>query len=122
MASRKPPAKKPRQAKQAAQPKAQGDAPPQGAPKRKTRLRVIDDHPLVRERMAELINGEPDLLVCGEAEDVNGALAAAKSLAPDMAIVDITLKDAYGIELVKQLKELYPKLLMLVLSMHEESM
>jgi DNA-binding NarL/FixJ family response regulator len=90
--------------------------------KAKKKLLIVDDHPLVRERVAELINQEPDLLVCGEASDANEALAAAKSLAPDMAIIDITLKDTYGIELVKQLKELYPKLPMLVLSMHEESM
>ena len=88
----------------------------------KKKLLIVDDHPLVRERVAELINQEPDLVVCGEAGDANEALAAAKSLAPDMAIIDITLKDTYGIELVKQLKELYPKLPMLVLSMHEESM
>ena len=88
----------------------------------KKKLLIVDDHPLVRERVAELINQEPDLLVCGEASDANEALAAAKSLAPDMAIIDITLKDTYGIELVKQLKELYPKLPILVLSMHEESM
>src|SRR5688572_8844522 len=91
-------------------------------PKGKTKLLIVDDHPLVRERVAELINQEPDLVVCGEAEDAREALAAAKSLSPDMAIVDITLKDTYGIELIKQLKELYPKLPMLVLSMHEESM
>jgi DNA-binding NarL/FixJ family response regulator len=90
--------------------------------KGKKKLLVVDDHPLVRERVAELINQESDLIVCGEAGDANEALAAAKSLAPDMAIVDITLKDTYGIELVKQLKELYPKLPILVLSMHEESM
>jgi DNA-binding NarL/FixJ family response regulator len=90
--------------------------------KGKTKLLVVDDHPLVRERVAELINQEPDLVVCGEAEDAREALAAAKSLSPDMAIVDITLKDTYGIELIKQLKELYPKLPILVLSMHEESM
>ena len=90
--------------------------------KAKKKLLIVDDHPLVRERVAELINQEPDLVVCGEASDANEALAAAKSLAPDMAIIDITLKDTYGIELVKQLKELYPKLPMLVLSMHEESM
>ena len=90
--------------------------------KAQKKLLIVDDHPLVRERVAELINQEPDLVVCGEAGDAIEALAAAKSLAPDMAIIDITLKDTDGIELVKQLKELYPKLPMLVLSMHEESM
>jgi DNA-binding NarL/FixJ family response regulator len=83
---------------------------------------VVDDHPLVRERVAELINQEPDLAVCGEAEDANGALAAVKQHSPDVAIIDITLKDTYGIELIKQLKNLYPKLPILVLSMHDESL
>lgn len=88
----------------------------------KKKLLIVDDHPLIRERVAELINSEPDMIVCGEAGDANEALAAAKSLAPDLAIIDITLKDTYGIELVRQLKDLYPRLPMLVLSMHEESM
>lgn len=83
---------------------------------------IVDDHPLVRERVAELINQQLDLVVCGEASDANEALAVVKATTPDMAIIDITLKDTYGIELVKQLKSLYPKLPMLVLSMHEESM
>jgi DNA-binding NarL/FixJ family response regulator len=86
------------------------------------KILIVDDHPLVRERVAELINQQSDLAVCGEASDANEALAIAKATSPDMAIVDITLKDTYGIELVKQLKDLYPKLPMLVLSMHEESM
>jgi DNA-binding NarL/FixJ family response regulator len=82
----------------------------------------VDDHPIVRERLAELINQEPDLTVCGEADDSRGALKAVESLRPDMAIVDISLKDTYGIELIKQLKDLYPKFPMLVLSMHDESL
>jgi DNA-binding NarL/FixJ family response regulator len=83
---------------------------------------VVDDHPIVRERLAELINQEPDLNVCGEAEDAREALKAVESLRPDLAIVDITLKDTYGIELIKQLKEHHPKLPILVLSMHDESL
>jgi DNA-binding NarL/FixJ family response regulator len=83
---------------------------------------VVDDHPIVRERLAELINQEPDLHVCAEAEDSHQALKAMVDYSPDMAIVDITLKDTYGIELIKQLKERYPKLPMLVLSMHDESL
>jgi DNA-binding NarL/FixJ family response regulator len=82
----------------------------------------VDDHPIVRERLAELINQEPDLTVCGEADDSRGALKAVESLRPDLAIVDISLKDTYGIELIKQLKDLYPKFPMLVLSMHDESL
>jgi DNA-binding NarL/FixJ family response regulator len=91
-----------------------------GAAKKK--VLVVDDHPIVRERIAELINKEPDLVVCGEAEDAARALKAVTDHRPDVAIVDISLKDSYGIELVKQLKELYPDMPTLVLSMHDESM
>lgn len=83
---------------------------------------VVDDHPIVRERLAELINEEPDLHVCGEAEDAREALKAVDALQPDIAIVDITLKDTYGIELIKQIKERHPRLPVLVLSMHDESL
>src|SRR5688572_27485186 len=85
---------------------------PAGPAKRK--VLVIDDHPIVRERLAELINQEADLIVCGEAEDGRGAIAAVEAHAPDVAVVDITLKDTYGIELVKQLKEIRPNLPILV--------
>ena len=69
-----------------------------------------------------MINLEPDLTVCGEAEGSNEAIKAAKELQPDLAIVDITLKDTYGIELIKHLKEILPKLPVLVLSMHDDSL
>jgi DNA-binding NarL/FixJ family response regulator len=90
--------------------------------KRKVRILVVDDHPVVRERLAELIQQETDLSVCGEAEDSNEAIKAVRDLRPDLAIVDITLKDTYGIELIKHLKEIVPKLPVLVLSMHDESL
>jgi DNA-binding NarL/FixJ family response regulator len=83
---------------------------------------IVDDHPIVRERLAELINCESDLVTCGEAEDGPGALAAIESSDPQVAIVDISLKDTYGIELIKQIKQRHPELPVLVLSMHEESM
>ena len=82
----------------------------------------MDDHPIVRERLAELIGQESDLTVCAEAEDSRQAIAAVEQFSPDLAIVDITLKDTYGIELIKQFKEKYPKLPVLVLSMHDESL
>lgn len=85
------------------------------------RVLIVDDHPMIRERLAELINQEPDLLVVGEAEDAQGAREAADALRPDLALVDISLKDSYGIELVKDLKAQHPRLLTLVLSMHDES-
>lgn len=62
------------------------------------------------------------MAVCGEAEDAREAIKAVEVLRPDLAIVDITLKDTYGIELIKQLKELHPRLPILVLSMHDESL
>jgi DNA-binding NarL/FixJ family response regulator len=91
-------------------------------PKAAARILLVDDHPIVRERLGELINQQPDLAVCGEAEDANAAIKAAQSLRPDVAIVDITLKDTYGIELIKHLKTILPKLPILVLSMHDESL
>jgi DNA-binding NarL/FixJ family response regulator len=94
--------------------------PAKGPPKRKVFL--VDDHPMVRERLAELIRQEADLEVCGEAEDAVTALKAIAALKPDLAIVDITLKDTYGIELIKTLKERDARLPVLVLSMHEESL
>jgi DNA-binding NarL/FixJ family response regulator len=72
--------------------------------------------------LAELINQETDLLGCGEAEDSLTALKAVEATHPDLAVVDITLKDTYGIELIKQMKERWPKLPVLVLSMHDESL
>ena len=93
---------------------------PPGDPKRKVFL--VDDHPIVRERLGELISQESDLIVCGEAEDANTALKSIGALQPDIAIVDITLKDTYGIELIKNLKEKESHIPVLVLSMHEESM
>jgi DNA-binding NarL/FixJ family response regulator len=96
------------------------EAPPPAVAKRK--VVVVDDHPIVRERLAELINHESDLIVCGEAEDGPGALSVIESSQPEIAIVDITLKDTYGIELIKQIKAKWPDLPVLVLSMHDESM
>jgi DNA-binding NarL/FixJ family response regulator len=87
-----------------------------------TRILLVDDHPIVREQLTELIQREPDLVVCGEAEDANAAIKAAQVLRPDLAIVDITLKDTYGIELIKHLKTILPDLPILVLSMHDESL
>jgi DNA-binding NarL/FixJ family response regulator len=88
----------------------------------KRRVLLVDDHPIVRERLGELINQESDLVVCGEAVDGHGALEQVEETHPDVAIVDISLKDTYGIELIKDLKTRYPKLPVLVLSMHEESL
>lgn len=88
---------------------------------RKRKVFLVDDHPMVRERLAELIGQQDDLDVCGEAEDSITALKRIGQLQPDLAIVDITLKDTYGIELVKSLKEREGHVPVLVLSMHDEA-
>jgi DNA-binding NarL/FixJ family response regulator len=85
-----------------------------------THIVLVDDHPLMREGLAEVLRREPDLQVCGEAEDRAQALAVIKATKPDLAIVDLALKQSHGLELVKDLTTLYPKLRTLVVSMHDE--
>ena len=84
------------------------------------RILLVDDHPMVRERLAEVIQREPDLTVCGEAEDRLGALQSIAATHPHLAIVDLTLKQSHGIELIKDIRSQYPKVLILVVSMHDE--
>ena len=113
----------PRGGAAAPQPAAPAGAPTEPAPApRKRKVFLVDDHPMVRERLAELIGQEADLEVCGEAEDAVTATKLIGQLQPDLAIVDITLKDTYGIELVKTLKDRESHVPVLVLSMHEESL
>ncbi|HRC98136.1 MAG TPA: response regulator transcription factor [Deltaproteobacteria bacterium] len=83
---------------------------------------IVDDHPIFRHGLAQLINQEHDLEVCGEAEDYHSALTCVERLAPDLVIVDITLKNMSGIDLIKDLHRYYRTLPMLVISMHEESL
>ncbi|HZR20519.1 MAG TPA: response regulator transcription factor [Verrucomicrobiae bacterium] len=87
----------------------------------KKRIFLVDDHPLVREWLSNLINQQPDLTVCGEAETGPQAMQGILQLKPDVAIIDISLKDSSGIELIKDLEETQPGTAVLVLSMHEES-
>ncbi len=87
----------------------------------KTRIAIIDDHPIVRQGLSELICHQSEFIVCGEAEDAPSALRMVEASRPDVAIVDISLKDSSGIELIKDLKVRFPKILILVLSMHDES-
>jgi DNA-binding NarL/FixJ family response regulator len=86
------------------------------------RVLIVDDHPIVREGLRALISQHPDLAVCGEAESVSEALALAASAAPDIAVVDISLKDSDGLELIRCLRESYPSVRILVSSMHDESL
>jgi len=80
----------------------------------------VDDHPLVRLSLREFIRRENDLEVCGEAEDREEALASVAATKPHLAIVDLTLKNSNGMELIKDLREQYPEVKILVLSMHDE--
>jgi len=82
---------------------------------------LVDDHPIMRKGLTELIGRESDLAVCGEAEDVHDALKAVESLAPDIVVVDLTLKNSNGIDLIKDIRIRWPKLPVLVLSMHENA-
>lgn len=82
---------------------------------------IVDDHPIVRQGLAQLINQESDLLVCGQAEDAYEAMQTIRESDPDMVIVDISLKETSGVELIKDLKIQYPDLPVLTLSMHDET-
>ncbi len=88
----------------------------------KSKILIVDDHPIVRQGLAELVNHENDLAVCGQAEDAHQALKAIKELRPSMAVVDISLRETSGIELIKDINVQYPKLPVLALSMHDESL
>jgi DNA-binding NarL/FixJ family response regulator len=88
----------------------------------KQQIFLVDDHPLVREWLTNLINQQPDLTVCGEAESGPPALSAVAAARANLVIVDINLANSSGIELMKDLKRLYPMLPVLVLSMHDESL
>ena len=80
----------------------------------------MDDHPLVREWLTNLIQQQPDLVVCGESDDAPGALQKISTTKPDLAIVDISIKHGSGIELIKSLKTQLPGVAIIVLSMHDE--
>jgi len=87
---------------------------------RKTRVFLVDDHPIIRRGLAQIINQEPDLSVCGEAVSREEAFAAIALLRPDLAVVDLSLQNSDGMDLIKDLKETAPGLPLLVLSMHDE--
>ena len=87
----------------------------------KKRVFVVDDHPLLRQGLAMMINREPDLTVCGEAEEAPEAMKAISATRPDILIVDISLNGPDGLDLLKNLRSLYPDLPVLILSMHDES-
>lgn len=87
-----------------------------------TRVLIVDDHPIVRAGYSLLINRQPDLSICGEAESAGEALRLAREENPDLAIIDLTLKSGNGLELCKQLAHMNSDLKMLVISAHDEQL
>ena len=83
---------------------------------------IVDDHPLVRDQLRAVVESQEDLKICGEAEDGDHALSAISATKPGLAIVDLTLKGSSGLDLIKELHLRYPKLPVLVVSMHDESL
>ena len=83
---------------------------------------IVDDHPLVRQGLIGLISTQSDFEVCGEASGIAEAREIAAAVRPDVAIIDLTLKDGNGIELIKEFKDRYSAMKLLVISMHEESL
>ena len=90
-------------------------------PSARRQVLIVDDHPIVRHGLTLLINREPDLMVCGEADDAQSATQAIVSLRPDLVILDISLGGPDGLELLKQIRTRDIDLPVLVLSMHDEA-
>lgn len=95
---------------------------PKPEPKKgKAQILLVDDHAVVRFGIAQLINRQSDMMVCGEEEDASRALTAIAGLKPDLVIADISLKESSGLELMRNIKAQYPGLPVLVVSVHDES-
>ena len=90
-------------------------------PSARRQVLIVDDHPVVRHGLSLLINREPDLIVCGEADDAQSAIQAVVSLRPDLVILDISLGGPDGLEILKQIRTRNTDLPVLVLSMHDET-
>ena len=92
------------------------------AAQNKKRIFIVDDHPMMRQGLAQLIGAEPDLAVCGEAETAEVALDSSGALKPDLVLADISLPGKNGLELIKDFQAMQPGLAVLVISMHDESL
>jgi DNA-binding NarL/FixJ family response regulator len=86
------------------------------------RIVIVDDHPIVRQGLVQLIDQEDDLHICGQAEDAQQAMQAIHALKPNLVIVDVSLKTGSGIDLIKDIKTQFPSLPVLTLSMHDEAL
>jgi DNA-binding NarL/FixJ family response regulator len=89
---------------------------------KRTRLLIVDDHPITRAGLVHLINRQPDMVVCGEAKNAAEALDAVDAGKPDLVLADIALPGKSGLELIKDIKAIHPGLPTLVISMHDESL
>jgi DNA-binding NarL/FixJ family response regulator len=94
---------------------------PQMASPKKYRVLLVDDHPIVRQGLALLIEREPDLCVCGEADGAHSAYHAIATLRPDMVVLDISLTGPDGLDVLKEIRTKTTNLPVLILSMHDES-
>jgi DNA-binding NarL/FixJ family response regulator len=97
-------------------------APASPAAASKRTIFIVDDHPIVRQGLIQLISTEPDLVIAGQGEDAYQALKMIRQAKPDLTLLDISLKDTGGIELLKELRAQDPDLRVLILSMHDESL
>jgi len=88
----------------------------------KYKVLIVDDHPIVRQGLAQLINQENDLQVCRDASDIPSAMQAVKECRPDIAVIDISLGQSSGLSLIEELSRQYPGLSVLALSMHDEAL
>jgi DNA-binding NarL/FixJ family response regulator len=95
--------------------------PPKPAAKPPTKILIVDDHPMMREGLAQLIANQPDMLVCGEAGDAGEALEKVRLFKPNLVLADITLPGRNGLELIKDIQALEAGVAVLVISMHDEA-
>jgi DNA-binding NarL/FixJ family response regulator len=89
---------------------------------RKSRVFIVDDHPLVREGLTNLINGQDDVMVCGEAKDSTEAVDGIAKERPNVAVIDISLANESGLDLIKHLVKQFPQVALIILSMHDEAL
>ena len=87
-----------------------------------TRVLIVDDHPLMRRGLTELLREEPGVEVCGEAEDPSSAWQAIEKVRPEVMLLDLSLREGDGLELIKSVRALHPELRILVISMHDEKL
>ncbi len=91
-------------------------------PAEKSRILIVDDHPLFRQGLQQMIDDNPELSVCGQAADAAQALQLIPELKPDLVLVDISLAGTSGIDLIKSIRDQFEDLAVLVVSMHDESL